>query len=249
VDVTRQVRIEERWARALATLAAHGGGPAALCAACTAVLSRMDGAGVTLIAASGARDPVCATDAVARRLEELESVLGEGPGADAFARGGPVLTEDLAAPAATARWPAFAPAARDAGVTGLFVFPMQVGTIRLGVVSWYRGTGEPFGVVELTDALIITDLAAVVLLRARSEEKARGMAGGGDGRSLLRAKVQQATGMISVQLGVSLELALSRLRAYASVAERPIDEVADDVISHRVRFDDGQPDDTLRPTR
>jgi AmiR/NasT family two-component response regulator len=66
---------------------------------------------------------------------------------------------------------------------------------------------------------------------------------------LLRAKVQQATGMISVQLGVSLELALSRLRAYASVAERPIDEVADDVISHRVRFDDGQPDDTLRPTR
>ena len=98
--------------------------------------------------------------------------------------------------------------------------------------------------MELTDALIFTRPATAVLLRDRSEEKPRGMAGGADGWSLLRAKVQQATGMISVQLGVSLDVALSRLRAYAYVAERPIDEVADDVISHRSvrRRATGRPD-------
>lgn len=241
---------EERWARALATLAAHGGGAAALCAACAAGLSRLDGAGVTLIAESGARERICATDEVVSRLEELQFVLGEGPCVDAFAQRRPVLTADLKADVVRARWPAFAPAARLAGANALFVFPMQVGAIRLGVVSWYLGSPGELSAAEVADALIFTDLATVVLLREQSEENRRGAPDGGYAHPLLRAKVQQATGMISVQLGVGLDAALSRLRAYAFAAERPIDEVAEDVISHRVRFHDGHPDDpTLHPTR
>lgn len=241
---------EERRARALATLVAHGGGAAALGAACAAGLSRLDGAGVTLIAREGSRERLCATDEVVSRLDELQLMTAEGPGVDAFSRGGPVLTPDLAAPDARRRWPVFAPAARLAGAAALFVFPMQVGAIRLGVVSWYRGTPGPMDPTELADALIFTDLATVVLLREQSEENQRGAHDGADTYPLLRAKVQQATGMISVQLGVGLDAALSRLRSYALAAERPIDEVAEDVISHQVRFTTGPEDPTtVHPTR
>jgi AmiR/NasT family two-component response regulator len=52
-----------------------------------------------------------------------------------------------------------------------------------------------------------------------------------------RAEVYQATGMISVQLGVSLEEALVRLRAHAFAASTPLDDVAGNVVSRLLRFD------------
>jgi hypothetical protein len=122
--------------------------------------------------------------------------------------------------------------------------------MRLGVVSWYLGSPGELSAAEVADALTSTDLATVVPLREQSEEIPRGAPDGADTHPLLRAKVQQATGMISVQLGVGLDAALSRLGACAFAAERPIDEVAEDVISHRVRFHDGHPDaPKLHPTR
>ena len=58
-----------------------------------------------------------------------------------------------------------------------------------------------------------------------------------DGLSDSRAEVYQATGMISVQLGVSLEEALVRLRAHAFAAGAPLDDIAADVVRRLLRFD------------
>jgi hypothetical protein len=44
--------------------------------------------------------------------------------------------------------------------------------------------------------------------------------------------------MISVQLGVTMEEALLRLRAHAYSTERPLGEIAADVVGRRLRFDD-----------
>jgi hypothetical protein len=54
------------------------------------------------------------------------------------------------------------------------------------------------------------------------------------------ARVHQATGMISVQLGVSLAEALLRLRAHAYGQDRPVADVAADVVGRRMRFDDSE---------
>jgi AmiR/NasT family two-component response regulator len=50
--------------------------------------------------------------------------------------------------------------------------------------------------------------------------------------------VHQATGMISVQLGVSLEEALRRLEARAIEDRRQLVDLANDVVDRRVRFED-----------
>ena len=42
--------------------------------------------------------------------------------------------------------------------------------------------------------------------------------------------------MVSVQLGVSVTEALIRLRAYAFSHDRPLRDVAEDVVARRLRF-------------
>jgi hypothetical protein len=51
------------------------------------------------------------------------------------------------------------------------------------------------------------------------------------------AVVDQAVGMISAQLSVNLEEALFQLRACAVVDDRPVVDLAQDVVDRRIRFD------------
>ena len=49
--------------------------------------------------------------------------------------------------------------------------------------------------------------------------------------------VHQAPGMVAAQLDVSVGQALIRLRAYAFGNDRPLAQVAEDVVARRLRFD------------
>ncbi|MGK4592298.1 ANTAR domain-containing protein [Amycolatopsis sp. w19] len=51
-----------------------------------------------------------------------------------------------------------------------------------------------------------------------------------------RARVHQAAGVVSAQLEIGLPDALARLRAYAYLNDRKLDEVAEDVVRRRVTF-------------
>ena len=146
-------------------------------------------------------------------LEELQFTTGEGPGAGEFGLGSPVLVADLGS--AAARWPGFAPEAVAAGARAMFAVPLQAGAIRVGVLSLYRALPGPLGAGELADVLVFADIALQLLLDAAAGISGSPGYGPLDGLSDRRAVVYQATGMISVQLGVSLEEALARLRAHA----------------------------------
>ncbi|MFC6022866.1 ANTAR domain-containing protein [Plantactinospora solaniradicis] len=56
-----------------------------------------------------------------------------------------------------------------------------------------------------------------------------------------RAELFPAQGMVMVQFGVQLTAALVRLRAYAYTENRPLADVARDVVTRRLRFDRDQP--------
>jgi hypothetical protein len=181
-----------------------------------------------------AREPLSASDELSTWLEELLLTTGEGPGAEDFMFGSPVLIPDLEP--VTERWPGFAPAAVAAGAQALFAFPLQAGAIRAGVLSLYRAQPGPLTPQQLADALVFADIALQLLLDSYA-----GISGSADYRPLdglsdSRAEVYQATGMISVQLGVSLEEAFVRLRAHAFAAGTPLDDVADDVVKRLLRF-------------
>jgi hypothetical protein len=119
----------------------------------------VDGASLSLSTGMDSQSLVYATDEVARQVAELQFSLGEGPGVEAWAFGGPCLAADLS-PAATAeRWPWFTPAAMQAGARAVFAFPLQAGAIRLGTLDLYRSRAGPLTAEQLADALTFTAAA------------------------------------------------------------------------------------------
>jgi hypothetical protein len=220
--------------------AAHeGDGPVSVAAVCNAAALRLgvDGASVTAMSGPEAGEPLFASDELSALLEELQFTTGEGPGAEEFGLGAPVLIADLES--AAARWPGFVPDAVAAGAQAMFALPLQAGAIRVGVLSLYRTLPGPLSAGQLADVLVFADIALQLLLDASS-----GISGSPgyqplNGLSDRRAVVHQATGMISVQLGVSLEEALARLRAHAFAASAALGDVAGDVVDRRLRFDPG----------
>jgi hypothetical protein len=195
------------------------------------------GAGLTLVA-TGERPQVCVSDPVAAALEDLQFTLGEGPSVDANGAGLVVVAHDTAGPGDGARWPAFATAAAAAGIRGVYAVPLRVGAAPLGVLTLYTTSPGAPGGATYADALVLGALLTREVVRvqtaAGSAALARSLADAGG----YRAQVHQASGMVSVQLGISVLDGLLRLRGHAFAADLPVDEVAAMVIARTMRFEE-----------
>jgi hypothetical protein len=223
--------------------AASRGGRVSAGDVCAAAVAAVEVSGAWLIAARGAEAGhlMRVTDEVSELLAELQLTLGEGPGPDAAASGGPVLASDLGEVGAIRRWPAFAPAACQAGAAAIFAFPLQVGAIRAGVMGLYRERPGSLSAFQLGDALVFADTATLLLLDAQGQTEGEAAAGSGPGGqppdlALHRAEIDQATGMLTEQLGVGIAEAFIRLRAYAYAHDRGLSDLARDIVTRRLRL-------------
>ncbi|MCX4918130.1 MULTISPECIES: ANTAR domain-containing protein [unclassified Streptomyces] len=238
----------------VARQAALRGAPAGVVDVCTAAVAALPvgGAGLSAMSRTTPSHPLCSTDAVSEQLEELQLTLGEGPCVDAFLQGSSVLTPDLLTVELQDRWAVFADAALEAGARAVFALPLQMGAISPGVLDLYADVPTVLDGDELADALAFADLATLLLLDARIDATAASDGGaaaedGGEDLGGYRAEIDQATGILMVQLGVGVDEAFVRLRAHSFMRGRRLAEVAADVVAHRLRFspdaDPEQPDD------
>jgi len=216
--------------------------PGLLCGRCSDDV-HVTGVGMALMSEEDHGGVVGATDATARRMEELQYMMGEGPCIDSSTGGRPVMQPDLVRTAPT-RWPGFGPAVLETGVAAIFAFPLQVGGIRLGVLDLYRDRSGPLDQAQVRDALTYADAAVVLLLHLQQQTQP----GSGLHPQLVdpqdyRPEVHQATGMVSVQAAIGLTEALLLLRARAFSSERSILDIARDVIARRLRFGSKAADD------
>ncbi|QNE18270.1 GAF and ANTAR domain-containing protein [Kribbella qitaiheensis] len=204
-----------------------------LCASATAAVP-VSGAGVALMTPTGHGGTLAATDGPAEVMENLQYTLGEGPCLNAFRDRRPVLEHDVAR--AGARWPAFAPAAAGSGIAAVFAFPLQIGAIRLGVLDLYRDKPGPLDSLQLAEALDYAAAATTILLDLQHEMPPDRLhpqlAQAADGHR----GIHQATGIITVQASVGINEALLLLRARAYAKDRPLLELAQDVVARRVTF-------------
>ena len=195
-----------------------------LCEVCAEVTA-MRGAGIMLMSGDVPRGSVCTTNEVSALIEQLQYALGEGPCIDAYHEDRPVLEPDLTEPVRP-RWLAFTGPAIGAGVRAVFGFPLHVGAVRLGALNLYRDRPGPLTDDQHADALVMADVAAqaVLVLQANAPpgKLAAALLAGAD----FHYVVHQASGMVAVQLDVSVAEALIRLRAYAFGSGRPLSEVA-----------------------
>jgi len=223
---------------------------------CTAVVAALPvgGAGLSAMSKAAPSHPLCSTDDISEQLEELQLTLGEGPCVDAFVRGSAVLTPDLLSTELQDHWAVFADAALEAGARAVFSLPLQKGAISPGVLDLYAGIPTILDAEELADALAFADLATLLLLDTRIDEAGTPAVGpmperGFEDLGAYRAEIDQASGMLTVQLRVGIEEAFARLRAYAYAQERRLADVAADVVARRLRFSpDAEPDQDAEET-
>ena len=151
-----------------------------------------------------------ASDARAKAVEDLQHTLGEGPGVTASESGAAVLVSDLR----DKQDPALSDGRPSPGMRWVwafraaFAFPLLLGSSRIGALSLYRTEPGDLSSEQLSQGLVTADAVALRL------------AGNGDGLPanldhLDPMRVHQAAGMAMVQLGVSIDEALLRMRATA----------------------------------
>ncbi|WP_410656882.1 GAF and ANTAR domain-containing protein [Amycolatopsis sp. lyj-112] len=207
-----------------------------ICALCVSELA-VSGAGATVLSAvrngvatEHRRGLVHASNPVSAGLEDLQFTVGEGPCLDAFATGGPILVPDLAG--ARTRWPAFGPAAADLGVAAVFSFPLQIGVVMLGSLDLYRDRLGPLSRREVTDALILADLATQAVIDQLDGHTTDDLSWLADSH----VEVNQAVGMVRIQLGATTDAALLRLRGHAFAHDVTLSQVCRQVVARTLRF-------------
>ncbi|GIH95494.1 GAF domain-containing protein [Planobispora siamensis] len=89
----------------------------------------------------------------------------EGPGVDCFRSGQPVSCLDLER--AAAWWPAFAPAAREAGFAAVHTVPMRLRADVIGAVSLFRQDPGAPAAETLGSAREMIDVATIGLVHER----------------------------------------------------------------------------------
>ncbi|MGW0574290.1 ANTAR domain-containing protein [Streptomyces tauricus] len=189
--------------------------------------------GLDGIAASLDGELVWFSDATGARLEDVQFILGQGPGLlfqDETTVEVPEVSRLLAS-----QWPQFAAEAQELGIAALFVWPVRLGAAQVGTMTGYRRTPGPLTPQQSAEGWLVADVLAQHVLNHWPAVNGSGGWGDGPGHAgsvdLHRAEVHQATGILSVQLGVPLPEALDRLRARAYAAGQSLTDAAHAVIA------------------
>ena len=220
-----------RFARAIATTPPTHALSERLCLA-SRDLAGADAAAITVAYAETNRVTLFATDDTSARLEDLQEVMGEGPGYSA-ATHHRVEVCQLGGLAAE-RWPLFTSAALElVGPATLHAVPMQPANQLVGVMTLYQlehpQDDLPMDVRALERLAAATGAALMRDPEAVDQDLL-------DGPWQSRAEIHQATGMVVAQLGLNTDDALAVLKAHAYAGETTLIEISRHVVDRTIHF-------------
>jgi hypothetical protein len=112
-----------------------------------------------------------------------------------------------------------------------------VGAVRLGALNLYCEQPSPLSDDQHADALVMADVAARWVLDVQADAPPGLLAAELEVGADFHFAVQNAAGIVSAQLAVSVTEALIRLRAYAFAHDRLVGDVARDVVAHTLRLE------------
>jgi hypothetical protein len=206
-----------------------------LCAV-AADFTNLTGAGIALISSGQQYTSMCTSNAVARRLMDLEITVGEGPGVDACSSESAIDEADLFG-TDEQRWTAYAPSAMVAGALAVFAFPVRIGAIRLGSLSLYRDQPGELSSEQASDAHLMASVIGRAVLSMQAGAPRDTLAAELEREATFDFSVHQAAGMVAVQGSMTVGNALVALRAHAFATNAALSELALRVVVREVVFD------------
>ena len=231
-EMTGQDDLLVRLARAVATTPLGYALSERLCLACRD-LAGADSAAITVAYAGSDRITLFATDDLAARLEDLQDVMGEGPGQSAETSGEVEVCRLRAS--GCDHWPQFSRTAHEhVGDVTIHAVPMHANGTALGVMTLYQVDHGDAVPLALDDDTLVRLAAATASALMRDPDATTDELEQGPWQS--RARIHQATGMVVAQLGLPPDDALAVLRAHAYAGNTSLEDVASRVLSRSVRF-------------
>lgn len=205
---------------------------------CAPYLSHLPitGVAVSLFGGTAAETLVAASDDLAARLDELQFNLGEGPRWRALETRQPVLIGD-AQGTMHGEWPMFYRAIAGTAAAALFVFPLTVAALDLGVVELYHSVPGTLSRSARSTAAALSGKTSWHLLRKILSVKSPDTDPAIEPALMSRREVHQATGMVLAQTGTTAAEALLLLRAHAFANDLTLNETAAAVLGKRLSFD------------
>ena len=210
---------------------AHDGAPLPLrlCRSAARTLGCGGGA-ITMAYTHVERVTLCATDDTALILEEIQDVVAQGPGPDAFTSGAYSRFDLLDVDGPDPRWPLLESDSLTAlAPVVVHALPMTQAEGVIGVLTLYqRGLGRQ---IDLDAAVVVAHVVGAALLADGPTQQ-----DAGHGPWAERAEVHQATGMVVAQLGIPEQDALALIRAHAYSHDQSVSRSAHAVVTTQLRF-------------
>lgn len=167
-----------------------------------------------------------ASDERGARLDRAQYGLGQGPGLEAMATGGPVDVHDQRA---DLRWHGYRDAALGHGVRCSLSLPLTVAGAPAGVLNVYGfHDAEAFGAAVRRDAEVFADLAATALGIAQQQER---LADQFAQAVRARAAVDQALGVLMAEEQCDVDTAFGMLRHHSQATNQKLRDVAAQVVA------------------
>lgn len=163
-----------------------------------------------------------------RLLELFELQNNEGPCLEAFATGVSVTAPDLRE--ARTRWPSFTAEAGAQGILGAFALPMRLRERTIGALNLFCDTEQGMGAEQLEVARAMSTMATLGILNHWTVRRQEVLAEQLQGALHSRIVIEQAKGVIAERTGVTMDVAFESLRSAARASQRPMSDVAADVV-------------------
>ncbi|HEV2635235.1 MAG TPA: GAF and ANTAR domain-containing protein [Actinocrinis sp.] len=190
---------------------------------------------ISVMTQRSSRQLLCASDATALRLEEIQFTVAQGPCISAAQTGAPVLVRDFARE--TTPWPGFGSMLREQlpSVRSVYAFPMCIGKTVLGCID--VADTEPAGLDEdvVGQAVAAAGLTATMLLTVPDALLAPApylaVSGSGDVSDIHWSATARAVGVLAAREDLSIEDALALMRARAFGGGCTLAEVSADILA------------------
>lgn len=215
---------------ALATVADDFDLDAVLAALCAEVcrLVPVDGAAVCLTQEDRSRSGA-ASDERTDRIEALQQTLGEGICHRVVELDAPVIVEDLAT--TEQPWAIYSPVVLLAGMHAVAGIPLRVRTRPVGSLDLYRHHPSAFTDQEVAVAGVLADVAAAYVASHRRRTQAERLIQQLEHALAHRTEVEQAKGVLTAKLGVSVDDAFHLLRRHARDRNLKVNDVARQIVA------------------
>jgi GAF domain-containing protein len=209
-------------------------------------LLEVDAAGLLLAGADGTLQLVAASTEQARVAELFQIQNDEGPCLDSYRTGQPVVISDVRSEQAAARWPRFAPAAREMGFAGVHAIPMRLRDQVIGTMNLFSSVPGGLDPAVARAARTLVDVATIGILQERAVFQQELVASQLQVALNSRVVIEQAKGILAERLEMTPDEAFVMLRRYARNHNHPLTQLAADVIRGTAGIVSGSPP-ALRP--